>query len=128
MVMSASLAMTISSAARGAGCPPDTPHLQLNGRETPKFPSPIQRTFQEEATQISFFTSLFHASADDAAFVARPHTAMGVSKAAGDVMALSNCLSREGDLSTALQRYEADRIVAGREVVAYGRQLGASAL
>ncbi|MEH7837545.1 hypothetical protein V7796_17805 [Rhizobium laguerreae] len=41
--------MTISSAARGAGCPPNTPHLQLNGRETPKFPSPIQRTFQEEA-------------------------------------------------------------------------------
>jgi 2-polyprenyl-6-methoxyphenol hydroxylase-like FAD-dependent oxidoreductase len=29
----------------------------------------------------------------DAAFVARPHTAMGVSKAAGDVMALSNCLA-----------------------------------
>ena len=49
----------------------------------------------------------------DAAFVARPHTAMGVSKAAGDVMALSNCLARERDLTTALQRYEADRIVVG---------------
>lgn len=64
----------------------------------------------------------------DAAFVARPHTAMGVSKAAGDVMALSNCLAREGDLTTALQRYEADRIVVGRDSVAYGRHLGASAL
>ncbi|QKK34199.1 hypothetical protein FE844_032030 (plasmid) [Rhizobium indicum] len=52
MVMSASFAMTISSAARRAGCPPDTPHLRLNGRETPKFPSPIQRTFHEETTQI----------------------------------------------------------------------------
>ncbi|MGO8245506.1 FAD binding domain-containing protein [Rhizobium johnstonii] len=64
----------------------------------------------------------------DAAFVARPHTAMGVSKAAGDVMALVNFLSREDDMFVALRSYEADRIVTGREVVAYGRQLGASAL
>lgn len=64
----------------------------------------------------------------DSAFVARPHTAMGVSKAAGDVMALSNCLALEADLPTALQRFEADRISVGREIVAYGRQLGASAI
>ncbi len=64
----------------------------------------------------------------DAAFVARPHTAMGVSKAAGDVMALSNCLASETDLPIALQRFEAERSVVGREVVAYGRQLGASAI
>lgn len=64
----------------------------------------------------------------DAAFVARPHTAMGVSKAAGDVMALSNCLALEADLPTALQRFEAERIVIGRKIVAYGRQLGASAI
>jgi 2-polyprenyl-6-methoxyphenol hydroxylase-like FAD-dependent oxidoreductase len=64
----------------------------------------------------------------DAAFVARPHTAMGVSKAAGDVMALSDRLARESDLSTALQRYEAERIEVGRDIAAYGRQLGASAL
>ncbi|QIO54556.1 2-polyprenyl-6-methoxyphenol hydroxylase (plasmid) [Rhizobium leguminosarum bv. trifolii] len=64
----------------------------------------------------------------DAAFVARPHTAMGVSKAAGDVMALSNCLASAIDLPAALQRFEADRIVVGREIVAYGRQLGASAI
>ncbi|NKK56266.1 FAD-dependent monooxygenase [Rhizobium leguminosarum] len=64
----------------------------------------------------------------DAAFVARPHTAMGVSKAAGDVMALSNCLASAIDLPTALQRFDADRIVVGREIVAYGRQLGASAI
>jgi hypothetical protein len=63
----------------------------------------------------------------DAAFVARPHTAMGVSKAAGDVMALSNCLASEADLPTALQRFEAERIVIGRDIVGYGRQLGASA-
>ncbi|WP_426232398.1 FAD-dependent monooxygenase [Pararhizobium sp. DWP3-4] len=64
----------------------------------------------------------------DAAFVARPHTAMGVSKAAGDVMALSNCLASEIDLPIALHRFEAERIVVGREIVAYGRQLGASAI
>jgi 2-polyprenyl-6-methoxyphenol hydroxylase-like FAD-dependent oxidoreductase len=64
----------------------------------------------------------------DAAFVARPHTAMGVSKAAGDVMALSNCLASAVDLHAALQRFEADRISVGREIVAYGRQLGASAI
>lgn len=64
----------------------------------------------------------------DAAFVVRPHTAMGVSKAAGDVMALSASLSSEEDVPTALQRYQADRIVIGREIAAYGRQLGATAL
>lgn len=64
----------------------------------------------------------------DAAFVARPHTAMGVSKAAGDVMALSHCLAATEDLPAALRRYEADRIGVGRDIVAYGRQLGASAL
>ncbi|MFP3675347.1 hypothetical protein SB724_21260, partial [Bacillus sp. SIMBA_031] len=64
----------------------------------------------------------------DAAFVARPHTAMGVSKAAGDVMALSNCLASATDLATALRQFEADRIAVGRDIVAYGRQLGASAI
>lgn len=64
----------------------------------------------------------------DAAFVARPHTAMGVSKAAGDVMALSTCLASGTDLLTALQRFEADRIIVGTEIIAYGRQLGASAI
>ena len=64
----------------------------------------------------------------DAAFIARPHTAMGVSKAAGDVIALCEAISQEEELPTALRRYEADRIAIGRDIVAYGRQLGASAL
>lgn len=64
----------------------------------------------------------------DAAFVVRPHTAMGVSKAAGDVMALSTYMSSEQDVPTALQRYEAERIFVGREIAEYGRQLGATAL
>lgn len=43
-------------------------------------------------------------------------------------MALSNCLARKGDLTTALKSYEAERIVVGRDIVAYGLHLGASAL
>lgn len=89
-------------------------------------PSPsIQGIFDYEAPRM---IGRSIALIGDAAFVARPHTAMGVSKAAGDVLALTNCLASEIDLPTALHRFEADRIVVGREIVAYGRQLGASAI
>ncbi|MGV8935857.1 MAG: 2-polyprenyl-6-methoxyphenol hydroxylase [Allorhizobium sp.] len=89
-------------------------------------PSPsIQGIFDYEAPRM---IGRSIALIGDAAFVARPHTAMGVSKAAGDVMALSTALASGADLFSALQRYEAERIVVGRETVAYGRQLGASAL
>jgi len=64
----------------------------------------------------------------DAAFVVRPHTAMGVGKAAGDVMALRRHLAAESDLATALAGYERERLPVGREIAAYGRQLGATAL
>jgi 2-polyprenyl-6-methoxyphenol hydroxylase-like FAD-dependent oxidoreductase len=62
----------------------------------------------------------------DAAFVVRPHTAMGVSKAAGDAPALSYALAQAGDLATALAAYDATRRAAGNEIAAYGRRLGAS--
>jgi len=64
----------------------------------------------------------------DAAFVVRPHTAMGVSKAAGDVMALQHYLAAEENLDSALAAFERERIAVGREISAYGRRLGASAL
>jgi len=60
----------------------------------------------------------------DAAFVVRPHTAMGVSKAAGDALALSYALAQADDLATALAAYDATRRAAGNEIVAYGRRLG----
>ncbi|WP_206240433.1 FAD binding domain-containing protein [Novosphingobium terrae] len=60
----------------------------------------------------------------DAAFVARPHTAMGVAKAAGDAMALADLLQGH-DLPQALQAYNAARTRAGRSIVAYGQRLGA---
>lgn len=64
----------------------------------------------------------------DAAFVARPHTAMGVAKAAGDALSLRECLHTGLELSPALARYEAERLPVGKAVVAYGRRLGATAL
>jgi 2-polyprenyl-6-methoxyphenol hydroxylase-like FAD-dependent oxidoreductase len=61
----------------------------------------------------------------DAAFVVRPHSAMGVAKAAGDALALVDALAGS-PLEQALIRYERERLEAGRAVAAYGRRLGAS--
>jgi 2-polyprenyl-6-methoxyphenol hydroxylase-like FAD-dependent oxidoreductase len=62
----------------------------------------------------------------DAAFVVRPHTAMGVSKAAGDAMTLSDCLTNTPTISEALDRYDSLRNPVGKEIARYGRRLGAS--
>lgn len=59
----------------------------------------------------------------DAAFIARPHTAMGVAKAAGDAMALSDALA-EHPIDEALAVYEQSRLPQGRAIVDYGRRLG----
>ena len=61
----------------------------------------------------------------DAAFVVRPHTAMGVAKAAGDALALRSSLARL-PRADALQAYERERLPIGAEIAGYGRQLGAS--
>jgi 2-polyprenyl-6-methoxyphenol hydroxylase-like FAD-dependent oxidoreductase len=62
----------------------------------------------------------------DAAFVARPHTAMGVAKAAGDAFALRNALTSHNDPAAALAAYERERFQIDRAVVAYGVRLGAA--
>jgi 2-polyprenyl-6-methoxyphenol hydroxylase-like FAD-dependent oxidoreductase len=64
----------------------------------------------------------------DVAFVVRPHTAMGVSNAAGDAIALSYALAQADDLATALAAYDAARRRVGNEIAAHGRRLGASFL
>ena len=46
----------------------------------------------------------------DAAFVARPHVAAGVSKAADDAAALVEALAGGGDVEAALKRFEAARL------------------
>jgi 2-polyprenyl-6-methoxyphenol hydroxylase-like FAD-dependent oxidoreductase len=60
----------------------------------------------------------------DAAFVVRPHTAMGVAKAAGDAMALRRHL-RDAPLGEALAAYERERMPLGATIAAYGQRLGA---
>lgn len=62
----------------------------------------------------------------DAAFVARPHTAMGVAKAAGDAFALRDALTHTQDIDAALSAYAAERAPVGAAIVAYGQRLGGS--
>ena len=72
----------------------------------------------------------------DAACVVRPHTAMGVAKAAGDAMALRDALAPLSDagsgqatqtgLANALATYHAARQRVGAAIAARGRRLGAA--
>ncbi len=61
----------------------------------------------------------------DAAFVARPHVGMGVTKAALDASCLYNSVKGCGDLPAALDRYSSLRTAFGRRCVARARRLGA---
>lgn len=61
----------------------------------------------------------------DAAFVARPHVGMGVTKAAGDAMALADALHDACAVGPALASYETARKSVGAAVVAHARELGA---
>lgn len=65
------------------------------------------------------------AIAGDAAFVARPHVAAGVSKAADDAAALVNALQSEPDVESALLRYEAARLPENYRIIERARHLGA---
>ena len=61
----------------------------------------------------------------DAAFVARPHVAAGVSKAADDAAALAQALQVEADVPAALKRYEAARLRENYRIIERARHLGA---
>ena len=61
----------------------------------------------------------------DAAFVARPHVAAGVAKAADDAAALVAALDADDDVAPALQRFEAARLPVGRRIIERARHLGA---
>ena len=61
----------------------------------------------------------------DAAFVARPHVGMGVTKAMQDAVALAEALRTHGPGPEALQAYARARVPASREVVQRSRRLGA---
>jgi 2-polyprenyl-6-methoxyphenol hydroxylase-like FAD-dependent oxidoreductase len=81
----------------------------------------VQAIFDYEASQM---VSGRLALLGDAAFVVRPHTAMGVAKAAGDAIALHVHLGRV-PLSDALRDYERGRLPVGKAIAEHGRRLGA---
>jgi 2-polyprenyl-6-methoxyphenol hydroxylase-like FAD-dependent oxidoreductase len=60
----------------------------------------------------------------DAAFVARPHVAAGVAKAADDAAALVEALATDA-VVPALRRFEAARLPVGRRIIERARHLGA---
>lgn len=95
----------------------------------PQFAEVIEKTAQP------FFQPIFDLQSEqlcagrvalmgDAAFVARPHIGMGVTKAAEDAVALANAIQRHGPSNEALQAYEGERLSAGRHAVARARWLG----
>ncbi|HUI95072.1 MAG TPA: FAD-dependent monooxygenase [Xanthobacteraceae bacterium] len=61
----------------------------------------------------------------DAAFVARPHVAAGVSKAAEDAAALAAALDATDDVAAALRRFEARRLPVNARIIERARHLGA---
>lgn len=96
---------------------------------SPQFAEVVRRARQP------FFQAIFDLESDrmtfgrvallgDAAFVARPHCGMGVTKAAGDAMTLVDALAACTDVPEALSRYAASRRPFGAAVVAHGRELG----
>jgi len=65
----------------------------------------------------------------DAAFIARPHVAAGVTKAALDALALAEALAAApGDIDAGLARFERERLAFGHSLVEYSRALGAASL
>ena len=82
----------------------------------------LQPIYDLEAPRIAFGRV---AILGDAAFVARPHVAAGVVKAAEDALALAQALDACADVEPALRLYEAERIGVGRRIIERARHLGA---
>jgi len=83
----------------------------------------LQPIFDFESPQIAFGRV---ALVGDAAFVARPHVASGVMKAALDAESLADAISATGDVDAALSRYNDDRQPYGAWLVERGRHIGAA--
>ncbi|MDT8836852.1 FAD binding domain-containing protein [Paraburkholderia fungorum] len=82
----------------------------------------FQPIFDLEVPQMAFGRI---ALLGDAAFVARPHCGMGVTKAASDAMALVKALQARKDVREALADYSRERTQVGAAVVQHARHLGA---
>lgn len=84
----------------------------------------LQPVFELECPSIAFGRV---ALLGDAAFVARPHVATGVTKAALDAQCLVDALAaRNSNIDAALARYDRERWQYGNALVARGRRLGTS--
>ncbi|MDR3385561.1 MAG: FAD binding domain-containing protein [Rudaea sp.] len=82
----------------------------------------FQPIFDLEVPQMAFGRV---ALLGDAAFVARPHCGMGVTKAASDAMELVSALKRHADVQEALAEYSRVRTQVGTAIVQHARHLGA---
>lgn len=82
----------------------------------------VQPIYDLETPQLAFGRV---ALLGDAAFVARPHCGMGVTKAAADAKALTQALTDLNDPVQALQAYDRQRQPVGRFLVNHARSLGA---
>jgi 2-polyprenyl-6-methoxyphenol hydroxylase-like FAD-dependent oxidoreductase len=81
----------------------------------------LQPIFDLESPRIAFGRV---ALVGDAAFVARPHVATGVMKAAVDADCLATALADSRDVAAALRRYNDERQPYGAALVARGRHIG----
>ncbi|SAL04432.1 monooxygenase, FAD-binding [Caballeronia calidae] len=82
----------------------------------------FQPIYDLEAAQLTFGRLVL---LGDAAFVARPHCGMGVTKAAGDALQLARSLAEIDDIHAALADYERHRLQFGCAIVEHARHLGA---
>jgi 2-polyprenyl-6-methoxyphenol hydroxylase-like FAD-dependent oxidoreductase len=82
----------------------------------------FQPIFDLEVPQMAFGRV---ALLGDAAFVARPHCGMGVTKAASDAMELVKALNASNDVQQALAAYSQVRTQVGAAIVQHARHLGA---
>jgi 2-polyprenyl-6-methoxyphenol hydroxylase-like FAD-dependent oxidoreductase len=98
---------------------------------------PLQMLRVLRAVKTAFFTPIYDLASPsmqfgrvaligDAAFLARPHVGLGVTKGAADAKALADSLARFGeDVTAGLHAFDEIRRPLGNLVVARGRQLGA---
>lgn len=122
----------------GGGIPPPLirPQLMAQLREDAAQTWAASLAAAVERTAAPFFQPIFDmrsrrlvaeriALVGDAAFVARPHCGMGVTKAAGDAVALARALAdHPRDLASALASYEQERLRVGRFLVDHACYLG----
>ncbi|MEO1278809.1 MAG: FAD-dependent monooxygenase, partial [Planctomycetota bacterium] len=100
----------------------DLPPLLADAVERTESPF-VQAIFDMEAARMVHGRSVL---LGDAAFLVRPHTASGASKAAADAVALAHRLAgAEGVTTEALEGWELERMVAIRQIVHLGRMIAA---